>query len=552
MTDTLASLLKAVELAPQDAAVHNNLASALCAAGRLDEAEASCREALRLRPDFPQAHSNLGVIAAGRDRLDEAVTSMRRAVELDPALLETRLNLSVLLHRLVGNRAGQALFGDLLQDVGEVRRHYESLPFPPRDPEAERYAIKVSPPDILAKINQYCFGGSRDFSQPFRVLVAGCGTGDSVIWLAHQLKGSPAEIVALDLSEASLAVARERARIRGLDGIRWVHGSLLDVASFGVGMFDYITCLGVLHHLPDPDAGIRALESVLAEGGGMAVMLYGSVGRSHIYSTQHLLRILTGGLEHPAEQLAFAKKIVGSFPATNDFRRREGAEVVRSVYLANDTNFWDTLMHAQDRAYTASETRDYMEAVGLQVQSFVTYNGNAATTALQYDVDFLIGDPSRTAHLKTLSRAQREDAAETLDGSLSLHTVYATRSPNSALNPAAPDTILSPMSDLARKTIAHLAGPAAEITIVLRNGSGFPYRPSPATRAFLARIDGKGSNAEIASSLGVALETVELAVPTALHWVTARTRQGSAFLPLPDRNRLTFPLLHSEPSALPL
>ena len=550
--DTLAPLLKAVELAPLDAAAHNNLGSALCAAGRLDEAEASCREALRLRPDFPQAYSNLGVIMAGGNRLDEAVTALRRAVELDPTLLDVRLNLAILLNRLVGNRAGQALFGDARQDIGEVRRQYESLPFPPRDPEADRYAIKVSTPDTLAKINQYCFGGCRDFSQPFRVLVAGCGTGDSVVWLAHQLKDTPAEIVALDLSEASLAVARERARIRGLEGIRWVHGSLLDVASFGLGMFDYITCLGVLHHLPDPDAGVRALESVLAEGGGMAVMLYGAVGRSHIYSTQRMLRQLTGGLENPAEQLAFAKKIVGGLPPTNDFRRREGAEVVRSVYLANDTNFWDTLMHAQDRAYTASEVRDYLAAVGLHVQSFVSYGGNAATTALQYDPDFLIGDPSRTAHLKALSRAAREDAAEIIDGSLSLHTVYASRNPHSALDPAAPDAILSTTSDLIRQVIAHLAGPAAEITVVLRNASGFPYRPSPATRAFLARIDGQQSNAAIAASLGVPLETVELAIPAALHWVTARTSQGTAFPPLFDRSRLSFPLLHSEPSTLPL
>ena len=552
MTDNLAPLVKAVETAPRDAAAHNNLASGLCAAGRLDEAEASCREALRLRPDFPQAHSNLGVILSGLGRLDEAVASLRRAVELDPALLETRLNLAVLLHRLVGNRAGQSLFGDVRQDVGEVRRQYESLPFPPRDPEAERYAIKVSPPDILAKINQYCFGGRRDFTKPFRALVAGCGTGDSVIWLAHQLRHTPAEIVAIDLSESSLAVARERARIRGLERIRFVHGSLLDVASFGLGLFDYITCLGVLHHLPDPDAGLRALDSVLADDGGMAIMLYGAVGRSHIYSVQHLLRQLTSGLEHPADQLAFAKQIVGNLPPTNDFRRREGAEIVRSVYLANDTNFWDTLMHAQDRAYTASQVREYLAGAGLRAQSFVTYNGNAATTALQYDPDFLIGDPSRTAHLKTLSQVQREDAAEIIDGSLSLHTVYATRAANSALDPSAPDAILSPMSDLARKTIAHLAGPGAEITVVLRNGSGFPYRPSPATRAFLARIDGTLSNAEIAESLGVPLAAVELAVPAALHWVTARTGQGTAFPALPDRNRLTFPLLHSEPSALPL
>jgi len=527
----------------------NNLASTLCAEGRLDEAEAKCREALRLRPDFPQAFSNLGVIVAGQGKPDEAVEAFRRAVELDPSLLDVRLNLGVMLNRLVGNRSGQALFGGMGGTGEAVRRQYESLPFPPRDPEAERYALKVSGPDILAKVNQYCFGGSRDFSKPFRVLVAGCGTGDSAIWLGHQLKDTPAEIVALDLSEASLAVARARAAVRGLRNIRWEHASLLDADMLGIGMFDYITCLGVLHHLPDPVAGLRALESVLAEGGAMAIMLYGAVGRSHIYATQRLLRQLTAGLDHPADQLAFAKKVVGNLAPTNEFRRREGADVIRATYLVDDTNFWDTLMHSQDRAYTASQVREYLAMAGLHVQGFVSYGGNAATTALQYDLGFHLGD---AGHLQALPLAEREDAAEALDGSLSLHTVYATRNPYAALDPMAPDAILSPMSDLARHVIAHLAAPYADLTIALRNGGGFTFRPLPATQAFLAAVDGRRSNAEIAASLGITLNSVELRVPTALHWLTARTARGTAFAPLPDRNRLTFPLLHSEPSTLPL
>ena len=519
----------------------NNLASTLCAEGRFDEAEAKCREALRLRPKFPQAYSNLGVIAAGQGKPEEAVDAFRRAVELDPGLLEVRLNLAVMLNRLVGQRSGQALFGDRRTDADEVRRHYESLPFPPRDPVAERYALKVSTPDILAKVNQYCFGGSRDFNQPFRVLAAGCGTGDSVIWLAHQLRDMPAEIVALDVSEASLDVGRARADMRGLSNIRWVRGSLLDAAALGIGTFDYITCLGVLHHLVDPEAGLRALESVLTEDGAMAIMVYGAAGRSHIYAMQRLLRQLTAGLEHPADQLSFAKGIVGNLAPANEFLRREGADMIRSAYLADDTNFWDTLMHSQDRAYTASEVRTFLASAGLHVQSFVSYGGNAAVTELQYDLAFHLGD---VKHLRTLSQAEREDAAEALDGSLSLHTIYATRSPYSALDPAAPEAILSPMSDLARKIIAHLTAPEAEITIVLRSGSGFTYRPSDAMRVFLSRIDGKRTNEEIG------MEGLDLRIPAALHWVTARTREGTAFAPLPDRNRLTFPLLHGEPSTL--
>jgi ubiquinone/menaquinone biosynthesis C-methylase UbiE len=524
--------------------------------GRYDEAVARCREAVILKPDFAEARSNLGVMLAALGRLDEAAAALRQALDDNPALVDTRLNLGVILNRLIGKNSGQALLADRNQDAGEVRRHYENLPFPPRDPEAERYVLKVSTPDILAKINHYCFGGSRDFSQPFRVLAAGCGTGDSVIWLAHQLADTPAEIVAIDLSEASLAVAKARAEVRGLDKIAWVHGSLLEVADLGLGRFDYITCLGVLHHLPDPTAGLRALESVLADQGAMAIMVYGAVGRSHIYSTQRLLQLATKGLEHPADRLAVAKRIVANLPATNDFRQREG-DAIKNTYLEDDTNFWDTLLHAQDRAYTVSQFRDYLASAGLTVQGFTSYMGVSATTALQYDLDFQLDDPAQSARLAALSPAEREDAAEILDGSLSLHTVYVRREPLSALDPTADEAILSPMSESARSILTHLAGGTEPLVVHLRNRSAVPYHPAPITRRFLGTIDGHRSNAEIAASLGLAAGSAawalvkrELRIPCSLHWVTARTEQGTYLPPLADRGGLSLPLIHREPSML--
>ena len=66
-------------------------------------------------------------------------------------------------------------------------------------------------------------------------------------------------------------MARARAALRGLEKrIRWIHASILDVASLDLGRFDYISCLGVLHHLADPDEGLRLLTGLLAEDGAMA------------------------------------------------------------------------------------------------------------------------------------------------------------------------------------------------------------------------------------------------------------------------------------------
>ena len=72
---------------------------------------------------------------------------------------------------------------------------------------------------VILEVDHYVFAGRRDFSEPFRVLVAGGGTGDATIMLAQQLAdlGAAARIVHLDISLASLETARARAEMRSLD-----------------------------------------------------------------------------------------------------------------------------------------------------------------------------------------------------------------------------------------------------------------------------------------------------------------------------------------------
>ena len=55
-------------------------------------------------------------------------------------------------------------------------------------------------------MNHYCFSGKRDFSRKFRVLVAGGGTDDAAFFFAEQLRGTNAEVVYLDISQASMKV----------------------------------------------------------------------------------------------------------------------------------------------------------------------------------------------------------------------------------------------------------------------------------------------------------------------------------------------------------
>jgi SAM-dependent methyltransferase len=99
------------------------------------------------------------------------------------------------------------------------------------------------------------------------VLEAGCGKG------RHTLLASDwgAEVVAVDLSDA---VETAHAATRKRPGVHVIQADLLHLPLKPV--FDYAFSVGVLHHLPDPLAGFRAIASKLRPGGALSVWVYGA------------------------------------------------------------------------------------------------------------------------------------------------------------------------------------------------------------------------------------------------------------------------------------
>ncbi len=114
---------------------------------------------------------------------------------------------------------------------------------------------------------------------PQQVLIAGAGTGRHPI--KHAMRAPRDHIVALDLSRASLARAVRKAREFGATNIRFVHGDILDVAALGL-TFDWISSVGVIHHMADPTAGLRSLAGVLKRGGRIEIGIYTESGRKDV------------------------------------------------------------------------------------------------------------------------------------------------------------------------------------------------------------------------------------------------------------------------------
>ena len=92
VSESLVASQRAVQLAPQDANAHYNLANTFTELGRLAEAEASFKQSIALKADFAEAHSNLGNTLQELGRLKEAQESYMQAIALKPDYAEAHSN----------------------------------------------------------------------------------------------------------------------------------------------------------------------------------------------------------------------------------------------------------------------------------------------------------------------------------------------------------------------------------------------------------------------------------------------------------------------------
>ena len=223
--------------------------------------------------------------------------------------------------------------------------------------------------------------------RPWRILDAGCGTGVSTDYLAHLNPG--AEILAVDISAGTLEVARERTRRSGAAGqassLRFEQRSLLDLG--GEAPFDYINSVGVLHHLREPEAGLKALAALLKPGGVLHLFLYADGGRWEIHRTQRALSLL--GVGTGEEGLRLGRGLYEVLPASNRLRRHH--EQRWALDTAADANFADMYLHPQETSYNIQRLMAFVASADLR---FVGFSNPE------------VWDPARLLQGELLERAQ--------------------------------------------------------------------------------------------------------------------------------------------------
>jgi len=210
--------------------------------------------------------------------------------------------------------------------------------------------------------------------------------------LAEQLRHTDAEILHVDLSAASIEIAKQRAAIRHLDNIKWVQSSLLDIPKLDIGRFDYINCSGVLHHLANPDEGLAILSGALKDNGTMGIMVYAQYGRTAIYQMQELMRLINRDNPDSQRKIKRCRSMLMDLPNTNWLKiSANHYDIMSPSTINNDNEIYDIFLHSQDRAYTIPQLYKFAEGSDLRIIQLIP-SGESLEGMRLYDPSLYLND----------------------------------------------------------------------------------------------------------------------------------------------------------------
>ena len=290
-----------------------------------------------------------------------------------------------------------------------IRAFYESHPYPaPINSLAQRLDRYRDPQRRRA---QNLLLWPLEKPRPNRsILVAGCGTSQAA---RHALMEPDARVIAIDVSETSLRHTRDLQRKHDIRNLRLHRLAIERIGELGE-TFDQIVCTGVLHHLSDPDAGLRSLRDVLTRDGAMHIMVYAPYGRAGVYMMQDYCRLL--GIGVGDEELRDLGETVQALPVDHPI----SGIVKRAKDFTRPDALADALLNPQDRAYSVPQLYDWLERCGLE---FGRWHEQAAYLPQCGAID---GAP-HGARLAALSLRAQHAAIELLRGTMDRHSFVAYR-----------------------------------------------------------------------------------------------------------------------------
>jgi SAM-dependent methyltransferase len=300
--------------------------------------------------------------------------------------------------------------GDELSHVPATRvtAFYEAHPYPPALDDLAGYAARWD--DARRRAEAHLLWPGEPCRHERSILVAGCGTTQAA---KYALRWPKARVTGIDFSAEAIAFTEELKRSYGLANLR-VRQLPLEQAGVLGERFDEIVCTGVLHHLPDPDAGLQALRAVLETRGALQVMVYAPYGRAGIYMIQDYCRRL--GVEPTAVEVRDLIDSLRALPPDHPLvpPLRKAPDLLTREGLA------DALLNPLDRSYSVPQLLHFLQRAGLRFGRWMRQAPYLPSC----------GGPAATPHGPRLMQLPVEEqyaAMELFRGTMMRHTAVAYR-----------------------------------------------------------------------------------------------------------------------------
>jgi SAM-dependent methyltransferase len=237
-----------------------------------------------------------------------------------------------------------------VKSADPVGEFYSSHPYPPPIDNLDR-ARDMWQDENVHRAEFHLFWPHKEYRAELDVLVAGCGTWQSAKFAVCHPN---ARVSAIDISTTSIehtGTLKQKYDLTNLD-VRQLR--IEDVAELDQ-RFDLIVSTGVLHHLEDPDEGLRSLRSVLKPDGAMYLMLYAPYGRAGVYMLQEYCRRLGVGISQ--QEINELSEVLKVLPQHHPL-----VSMLRGAREALDADaLVDALLNPRDRTYSVPELLDFVE-----------------------------------------------------------------------------------------------------------------------------------------------------------------------------------------------
>lgn len=236
-----------------------------------------------------------------------------------------------------------------------VVEFYTNHPYPPPLENLDR-ARDLWEDQNVHRAEYHLLWPHKEYRADFEVLIAGCGTWQAAKFaLCHPA----ARVVGIDISQTSLEHTESLKRKYNLTNLETRQLPIESVGDLDQ-RFDLIVCTGVLHHLVDPDAGLRGLKSMLGPEGMMYLMLYAPYGRTGVYMMQDYCRRLgVGATQQEIDDLTLVLRRLPQYHPLLLMMRgaREGLDANALV---------DAVLNPRDRTYSVPQLFDFVESNDLK------------------------------------------------------------------------------------------------------------------------------------------------------------------------------------------